>query len=189
MVNPPVVIRTPRLLMRPFLDEDREQFARLNCDPEVMAHFLAPLTRAESDAFVDRINAGFAAHGFGLWALEVVASREFIGFTGLSVPGFTAAFTPAVEVGWRLARNAWGCGFATEAARAAVDYAFGPADLKEVVSFTSLHNTRSQAVMHRLGVTSDPGENFFHPRVPPDHPLALQVLFRIGRRRWAERHR
>lgn len=173
-------------MLRRFLDEDREPFAGLNADPEVMAHFPAPLTREESDELVDRIEQGFDSRGFGLWALQVASTREFIGFAGLSVPSFTAAFTPAVEIGWRLARAAWGQGLATEAARAALDYAFGPTRLEEVVAFTSVGNTRSRAVMERLGMTRAPADDFLHPQIPHDHPLARQVLYRISRRRWAQ---
>jgi RimJ/RimL family protein N-acetyltransferase len=142
-------IRTERLVLRRWLQRDREPFAAMNADPEVMAHFPAPLTREESDALVDRIEAGFAEHGFGLWALEVRSAGAFIGFTGLAVPSFEAAFTPAVEIGWRLQRPAWGQGYATEAARAALAVAFDQTGMREVVSFTSTVNDRSQAVMPR----------------------------------------
>ncbi len=183
------VLRTPRLTMRPFLEQDREPFAQINADPEVMAHFLAPLSRGESDRFMDRITAGFAAHGFGLWAMVGGADGELIGFTGLVVPGFLAPFTPAVEIGWRLRRSAWGQGLATEAAQAALNFGFGRAGLEEVVSFTSLGNVRSQAVMRRLGMTHDPTDDFDHPLVPRGHPLARHVLFRISRERWEGRRR
>ena len=114
------------------------------------------MAASDSDAFADRIEAGFEANGFGLWAVEVVATGEFIGFTGLSRPRFDAPFMPAVEIGWRLARPAWGHGYATEAALAALAYGFGPADLDEIVSFTTVTNARSRAVMDRLGMSRDP---------------------------------
>lgn len=177
-------LRTSRLLLRRWRPEDLEAFAAMNADPEVMALFPAPLDRASSEAMVGRIEAGFAEHGFGLWALEVVSSGDFIGFTGLSVPGFEAAFTPAVEIGWRLARRAWGQGYATEAAAATLDAAFGPLGLTEVVSFTSVGNGRSQAVMRRLGMTHDPAEDFDHPRLPPNHRLVRHVLYRTTAARW-----
>jgi RimJ/RimL family protein N-acetyltransferase len=183
------VLRTPRLTMRPFLEQDREPFAQMNADPEVMAHFLAPLSREESDQLLDRITVGFAARGFGLWALVGSPDGGLIGFTGLSVPGFSAHFTPAVEIGWRLRRSAWGQGLATEAARAALDFGFGRAGLEEVVSFTSLGNVRSQAVMRRLGMTHDRRDDFDHPLVPRGHPLARHVLFRVSRERWEGRRR
>jgi RimJ/RimL family protein N-acetyltransferase len=176
---------TERLLLRRWRPEDRVPFAAMNADPEVMEHFLAALTRAESDAFVDRIEAGFAEHGFGLWALEVAQpgelSGEFIGFTGLSVPSFQAHFMPAVEIGWRLARPAWGHGYASEAARRALSAAFDDHGLPEVVSFTSATNLRSQAVMRRIGMTHDPADDFDHPRLPPGHRIRRHVLYRAAR--------
>ena len=175
----PMSLRTDRLLLRPWRPEDRVPFAALNVDPEVMEHFPARLTRAQSDAFVDRIEAGFAEHGFGLWAVEVQATGEFIGFTGLAVPLFDAPFMPAVEIGWRLARPAWGHGSASEAARRALAVAFTDYGLAEVVSFTSVANVRSQAVMRRIGMTRDPAGDFDHPRVPANHRLQRHVLWRI----------
>jgi len=177
-------LRTTRLLLRRWQPEDAEPFAAMNADPEVMEFFPAALERASSDALVDRIEASFAERGFGLWALEVASDGGFIGFTGLSVPGFEAAFTPAVEIGWRLARGAWGHGYATEAATAALDAAFGPLGLTEVVSFTSVANVRSQALMWRLGMTHDPAEDFDHPSLPPEHRLARHVLYRATAARW-----
>jgi RimJ/RimL family protein N-acetyltransferase len=176
-------LRTPRLELRRWTDADREPFAALNADPRVMEHFPASLTRSESDALVDRIEAGFAEHGFGLWAVEVLASGGgvgFVGFVGLTVPTFTAHFTPAVEVGWRLAAHAWGRGYATEAARAALDYGFGVVGLAEVVSMTSTTNLASQRVMQRLGMTRDPADDFDHPRLPVGHRLRRHVLYRLG---------
>jgi ribosomal-protein-alanine N-acetyltransferase len=157
----------------------------MNADPQVMEHFPAALTRAESDDFVDRIEAGFADRGFGLWALEVAQpgelAGEFIGFAGLSVPSFEAHFTPAVEIGWRLARPAWGHGYASEAARRALGVAFDDYGLPEVVSFTSVTNERSQAVMRRIGMTHDPADDFDHPRLPPGHRIRRHVLYRAAR--------
>ncbi len=177
-------MRTARLLLRQWRDEDLEPFARLNADPEVMRYFPAPLDRAASDALADRIQAGFETHGFGLWAVERIDTGEFIGFVGLSVPGFHAHFTPAVEVGWRLARTAWGHGFATEAARQAVSYGFDEVGLTEIVSFTSRGHTASQAVMRRLGMTHDPADDFEHPVLPPGHRLRDHVLYRLRRPDW-----
>ncbi|MGH7881712.1 MAG: GNAT family N-acetyltransferase [Candidatus Dormibacteraceae bacterium] len=171
-------IRTERLLLRRWRQADRGPFAEINADPEVMLYFPAPLSRDESDALVDRIEAGFSRNSFGLWALEVATSGEFIGFTGLAVPNFEAAFTPAVEIGWRLAQAAWGKGYATEAARAVLGVAFDELGLAEVVSFTSQANTRSRAVMHRIGMIRDCADDFDHPRLAPGHPLARHVLYR-----------
>ena len=180
---------TPRLLLRRWRREDREPFAALNADPEVMRHFRSPLDRASSDTFVDRIEASFDELGYGLWAVEVVADGRFIGFTGLARQTFPAPFTPCVEVGWRLARDAWGHGYATEAARAALDVGFGELRLAEIVSMTAVSNARSQAVMRRLGMTRDPVDDFAHPSLPEDHPLRPHVLYRIGREEWAQKAR
>ncbi len=151
----------------------------MNADPEVMEHFTAPLTRQQSDTMVGRIEENFDRHGFGLWAVEVLATGEFVGFTGLQPVTFEARFTPAVEVGWRLTRAAWGHGYATEAARAATAFGFDIAGLREIVSFTSETNVRSQRVMQRLGMTHDPADDFGHPRIPLGHPLRPHVLYRL----------
>ena len=142
---------------------DFEPFAKLNADPEVMHFFDAPLTRELSDALAKRAERGIAERGWGLWAAEVVESSRFIGFVGLAEPRFDAHFTPAVEVGWRLSRNQWGNGYATEGARAALAFAFDELGLDEVVSFTSVVNERSRRVMERLGMTHDPTDDFDHP--------------------------
>ncbi len=151
----------------------------MNADPEVMEHFPELLSRRQSDEFVERIEAGFAENGFFLWAVEVRASGEFIGFTGLAAPGFEAHFTPAVEVGWRLAHSAWGHGYATEAARAALAFGFDEVGLDEIVSFTTPANRRSRAVMERLGMSHDPEDDFEHPSLPPGHLQRPHVLYRL----------
>jgi RimJ/RimL family protein N-acetyltransferase len=174
-------IRTDRLLLRGWRDDDRAPFAAMNADPVVMEHFPKLLSREESDLGVDGIIAHFAQHGFGLWAVEVPGEVPFIGFVGLSVPGFDAAFMPCVEVGWRLATPAWGKGYASEAARAALVYGFGAVGLDEIVSFTATSNERSQRVMQRIGMTRDPAEDFDHPRVPEGSPIRRHVLYRIRR--------
>src|SRR4051812_4899125 len=136
---------TDRLVLREWRPADRQPFAAMNADPEVMRHFPARLSQAESDAFVERITDGFARRGDGLWALEVRATGEFIGYTGLQPATFEAHFAPAVEIGWRLIRPAWGHGYATEAARAAVGYGFGPGGLDEIMSWTVPANEPSRA--------------------------------------------
>jgi RimJ/RimL family protein N-acetyltransferase len=173
-----------RLVLRRWQERDLAPFASLNADPEVMEHFPARLSREESDALVRRFEAGFEARGFGVWALELGATGEFIGFCGLSVPSFEAPFMPAVEIGWRLARPYWGQGYATESARAALGFAFEDAGLAEVVSFTTRGNERSRAVMRRLGMTHDEADDFDHPRLAPGHPLRPHVLYRLGAERW-----
>ncbi|TDC51192.1 N-acetyltransferase [Actinomadura sp. KC345] len=177
------------MVLRRWEAGDREPFAALNADPEVMAHFPAPLTRAESDAMVDGIEARFEGEGFGFWALETADTNRFIGFTGLAVVRFDAPFTPAVEIGWRLARSAWGHGYAAEAARRALRFAFDDARLDEVVSFTSTANLRSQAVMERIGMVRDAAGDFDHPLVDDGHRLKRHVLWRITAAAWHGDHR
>lgn len=180
----PEVIRTERLLLRRWRDEDLEPFAEMNADPIVMQHMPAMLDRAASDALVQRFRDQFERLGYGLWAVERPGIAPFVGFVGLSVPRFSAHFTPCVEVGWRLARAHWGHGIATEAARAALRVGFELAGLDEIVSFTIPANTRSRAVMERLGMTRDPADDFDHPGLPPGHPHRLHILYRLTRERW-----
>ncbi|TCC40069.1 N-acetyltransferase [Kribbella capetownensis] len=177
-------LTTDRLLLRQWRDSDREPFAVLNADPAVMEHFPAPQTREQSDALIDRIRPEIDERGWGLWALEVRDTGEFIGFTGLSVPSFEAHFMPAVEIGWRLAKGAWGNGYASEAARAALAHGFGPAGLDEIVSFTATPNVKSQRVMERIGMTHDEAGDFDHVRLPAGHRLQRHVLYRINRAQW-----
>ena len=129
---------------------------------------------------VDRIEKHFSEHGFGLWAIEIPNVAPFVGFAGLDVARFSAPFTPSVEVGWRLAYEHWGRGYATEAARLALGYGFGTLALSEIVSFTSVTNHRSRAVMERLGMHRDPAEDFDYPSFPEGHPLRRHVLYRLG---------
>jgi RimJ/RimL family protein N-acetyltransferase len=177
-------LRTERLVLRRWTPQDRKPFAAMNADPDVMEYFPEVLDRIESDALVDRIEAQFDSSGFGRWALEIEATCEFIGYAGLSVPHFDAPFTPAVEVGWRLARSAWGRGYATEAAGAALDVAFGDVVLVEVVSFTSEHNLRSQRVMQKPGMSHDHADDFESPLLPVGHRLRSHVLYRITADSW-----
>jgi RimJ/RimL family protein N-acetyltransferase len=172
-------LSTDRLILRRWRPADREPFAALNADPEVMRHFPETLTREASDAFADRIERLLAQQGWGLWAVEVTETGTFIGFTGLNRPSFEAHFTPAVEIGWRLSRSAWGHGYATEAARAVTAFAFGTLELDELVSFTAAANDRSRRVMERLHMTRDPRDDFDHPALPPGHPLERHVLYRL----------
>ena len=173
------VIRTDRLLMRRWRESDREPFAAMNADPAVMRYFPSVLDRAESDRLVDRIEARFDEQGFGLWALELLSTGEFIGFTGLNplpdgVPG-----AGEQEVGWRLARPAWHQGYATEAARAALEVGLRREGLPRVWSITAVLNTPSQAVMERIGMARHSW--FDHPNVPEDHPVRPHVAYRVTR--------
>lgn len=174
-------LRTERLLLRRWRAEDRAPFAALNADARVMEFFPATLSRAESDALAERIEAHFAERGFGLWALEVPGAVPFAGFVGLSVPRFAAHFTPCVEVGWRLAAEHWGRGYAPEAARAALAHGFGALELREIVSFTAPANANSRRVMAKLGMRRDPADDFDHPSLPAGHPLRRHVLYRLAR--------
>jgi RimJ/RimL family protein N-acetyltransferase len=177
----PLTLRTSRLLLRNWQDEDLPAFAAINADSQVMEFFPSVLDRAESDARAARIRSGFADRGFGLWAVEVRGVATFIGFVGLSVPTFEAHFTPCVEIGWRLARQYWGRGFATEAARAALDFGFHRLELEEIVSYTVPANRRSRSVMQRIGMTHSPEDDFEHPLVQEGHPLRHHVLYRMAR--------
>lgn len=172
-------LRTPRLLLRPWRDDDLAPFAALNADPRVMEHFPATLTRERSDAVAARIREKFDRQGFGFWAVEAPGVAPFVGFVGLSVPGFTAHFTPCVEIGWRLAFEHWNHGYATEAARAALKFGFGTLGLPEIVAFTVPANRRSRAVMERIGMSRDPAGDFEHPDVPEGHPIRPHVLYRL----------
>lgn len=226
--DPGPVLSTSRLRLRPWCDDDLAPFAAMGADPAVMRHMPSLLDRAASDALAGKLRAHFADHGFGLWAVDLVAPAPrprsapntaphtapntapntaphtpldtaphtkprtgagpsfigFIGFVGLSVPHFETPFTPCVEIAWRLAKRAWGQGYATEAARAALDFGFTTLELEEIVSFTIPANTASIRVMERLGMSRDPAEDFDHPRVPRGHRLCRHVLYRLDRPTW-----
>jgi RimJ/RimL family protein N-acetyltransferase len=180
-----VDLPTARLLLRRWRDTDRAPFAALNADPEVMTYFPGTLDRSTSDAIVDRAEAAFDAEGFGLWAVERRQDGRFIGFVGLARPSFEAAFTPCVEIGWRLARDAWGHGYATEGALAVRDHAFEVVGLDELLSWTTVANAASRRVMERIGMRHDPADDFDHPRLAVGHPLRPHVLYRLTRTRWS----
>ena len=177
-------VRTQRLLLRGWRLDDRAPFAAMNADPSVMAHFPRLQSRAESDAFVDRIEHGWRERGFGLWAVERLDTAEFIGFVGLAAVSFAAAFAPAVEVGWRLAAEHWGRGYASEGGRAALAHGFTSLGLDDIVSFTAETNLKSIAVMERLGMVRDLEADFEHPAVPVGHRVRPHVLYRLSRQRW-----
>jgi len=172
-------LTTPRLVLRRWRHEDREPFYRINSDPRVMLFFPACLTREESNAAIERMEAHFVEHGFGLWAVDVGGTGELAGFIGLSVPRFMAHFTPCVEIGWRLGARFWGRGLATEGAREAMRFGFAEARLGEIVSFTVPHNVRSVRVMEKLGMRRDRAGDFEHPLIAEGHPLRRHVLYRL----------
>jgi RimJ/RimL family protein N-acetyltransferase len=174
-----IVAQTERLILRQWRHADREPFARMNADFHVMEFMPALLTRKESDALVDRIEAHFRRHGFGLCAVELRDNGSFAGFVGLAVPNFQAHFTPCVEIGWRLPIACWGKGFATEGAQCMVQYASEILGLKSLVSFTVPANIKSRRVMERLGMSHDAADDFDHPGLPQGHPLRRHVLYRL----------
>ena len=169
-------LRTERLLLRRWRHADLAPFAAMNADPEVMRHFPAPLSAFDSGELVERIEQHFDAHGFGLWALEVAATGDFVGFTGLSPMPAGVPGEGDYEIGWRLARHAWHRGYATEAAGAALGVALGRLRMRRVWSITAVTNTPSQAVMQRIGLVRH--SLFEHPALPPDHPLRPHVAYR-----------
>lgn len=183
-MNPLAALETERLTLRRWLEADREPFARMNRDPCVMEFLPGVLSREESDAMVERIEAHFEENGFGLWAAELRENDDFIGYIGLAIPRFEAAFTPCVEIGWRLAAAYWGRGLATEGARAVVRHAFEALGLRALVSFTVPANVRSRRVMERLGMHHDAREDFDHPLLPVGHALRRHVLYRLARAEW-----
>lgn len=176
-------LRTERLLLRHWRESDLDPFAALNADPEVMRHFPATLSREESEAMADRLASALEERGWGLWAIEVPGVADFAGFVGLAVPGFSAQFTPAVEIGWRLAAEHQGRGYATEAAREALRYGFEELDLDEIVSFTVPANHASRRVMEKIGMRRDPEDDFDHPELV-GHPLQRHVLYRLSVEDW-----
>lgn len=177
-------LSSERLILRPWRDGDLDALASLCAAPEVMAHFPAPLDRAGSETLLRRLQAHQAEHGFTFWCLERREDGAFVGFTGLARVSFAAPFVPAVEIGWRLARPLWGQGYALEAARRALAYAFDELALAEVVSFTVPDNQRSWGLMQRLGMQRDAAGDFEHPNLPPGHPLRPHLLYRIAREDW-----
>jgi ribosomal-protein-alanine N-acetyltransferase len=179
-----LALHTKRLLLRRWTREDRVPFAAINSDPEVMYYRFAPLNRQESDDLIDEIEACFDKHGFGLWAVERRHDGRLLGFTGLAISDFDAPFCPAIDVGWTLARDVWGHGYATEAATASLDFAFGELELSEVVAHTTRLNEPSQAVMRRLGMAHDPADDFDGPWYPVGHPRRRFVLYRINEPEW-----
>ena len=180
----PIEFETQRLRLRQWLPKDRELFAALNAHPRVMAFFPTALDRAASDAMADRLQALITERGWGFWAAEIKETGQFIGFVGLHIPMAELPFSPCVEIGWRLAFQYWGMGLATEAAMAALSVGFEKLDLPEIISFTSVRNLRSRAVMQRLGMFETP-ETFEHPLVPVGNPLRPHYLYRLSREQWA----
>ncbi len=183
----PIELTSPRLRLRRWRTQDLAPFAEMNRDPEVMRYFPALLEPAQSAALMQRIQAHFARHGYGLWALERTNSGAFIGFTGLLHVGFGAPFTPAIEIGWRLARAHQGQGLAREAAQRVLAYAFEELKLDEVVAFTPQGNQPSRRLMTAIGMQHDEAGDFEHPALSAGHPLRRHVLYRLARADWEAR--
>lgn len=171
-------IETSRLILRQWESGDQEPYVQMNADIEVMEFFPSVLTRQQSLSQIERISARISEDGFGFFAVQRKDNGQFIGFTGLSYPGFETYFTPCVEIGWRLSRMNWGHGYATEAANACLEFGFAALKLSEIYSFTSLLNLRSEQVMKNIGMKKA-GE-FAHPLIADGHPLKQHVLYRIS---------
>lgn len=177
-------LATRRLILRGWRPDDRDPFAALNTDPAVMEFFAAPLTRSESDAVAERFEVELADRGFCPWAVEERESGAFIGFVGLHEVPTSLAFSPAVEVGWRLAQRFWGHGYATEAAAASLRFGFETLGLPEIVAMTTVSNVRSRRVMERLGMSWDPNDDFEHPSIAVGHAVRPHVLYRLTTDEW-----
>ncbi|HSX27092.1 MAG TPA: GNAT family N-acetyltransferase [Chlamydiales bacterium] len=171
------MLKTERLLLRPWKEEDLAPFAQISANPKVTEFFPSPLTRAESDARAAKFQKGITETGYGLWAVELLDTHQFIGYIGIQKVPFQAHFTPAHEIGWGLSPAHWGHGYATEGAQASLDFGFTHLSLPKVVAFTVPANLRSRKVMERLGMHHNPADNFEHPLLPPGHPLRLHVLY------------
>jgi RimJ/RimL family protein N-acetyltransferase len=179
------VLTTVRLRLRRWHADDLQPFAALNADPRVREFFPSLQTYEESAASMEHIADHFRKHGFGLWAVEVIGGAPFIGFIGLAVPSFDAPFMPCVELGYRLAFDHWGRGYATEGSRAALEFGFTVANLREIVAMTAAANVRSRRVMEHLGMRRDRDDDFDHPNIVAGHPLRRHVLYRMAATEWS----
>lgn len=171
------MLETKRLILRNWEERDRVEFARMNAHPEVMEFFPSFWTSEESDAVFERLKKEIEARGWGLWAIEEKSSGNFMGFTGLGIPGFEAPFMPAVEIGWRMLPEFWNHGYATEAAIKSLWFGFHILKLDEIVSFTAVGNTKSQRIMEKIGMVRCREKDFLHPLVPDGHVLKPHVVY------------
>jgi len=181
------IIKTDRLILRPWIEEDLEPFAELNSDSRVMEYFPSTLSFEESNSMAKRMETKIEERGWGFWAVAAPGIAKFIGFIGLNnvdKATLPAHFTPALEIGWRLAYEYWGKGYATEGSKRCLQYGFEILNLSEIVAFTAVQNMRSRMVMERIGMTYDPTDDFDHPKLPEGHPLRRHVLYRLGKDRW-----
>lgn len=182
-MNKVIELKTERLLLRQWKKEDYSHFAKLNADPAVMKYYPSTLSKAESNAMADKIQSILSEKLWGFWALEIIETKQFIGFVGLHEPSYDLPVTPCIEIGWRLAKEHWGKGYATEAGKAALTFAFENLGLNEVYSFASVNNQKSWAVMQRLGLQNT-DNNFEHPIIPEGDPLREHVLYKITLEQW-----
>jgi RimJ/RimL family protein N-acetyltransferase len=174
-----LILETERLILRTWKESDLDAMCEINQDPMVMEYFPAIQDRMTTQKFLEKVKAHYEEHGYSLYACERKDSAECIGFIGLFIPDFQSHFTPANEIGWRLSSKHWGQGFATEGAKAVLDYAFKDLKLDEIVSFTSLENEKSIRVMKKIGLKHNSNDDFDHPKLPLDHPLCRHVLYRL----------
>lgn len=188
-MNGETVLETKRLILRKWRPDDLDPFTAMNVDPEVMRFFPSRPDRAETEAQIRLVSDNIERHGIGWWAIEIPGNFDFAGFAGLSRPRFHTHFTPCVEIGWRLRRDAWGKGYATEAGSACLDFAFDRLKLDDIVSMAVVDNHRSRAVMERLGMTRRKEDDFGHPNIGIDHPLRAHVLYRLSRQVWLEKRK
>lgn len=175
-----IIIETNRLNLRTWGIADADPYFQINQDPKVIERLPGPLTIAQVKDFITRANKQQDQKGYTLWAVELKETGEIMGFTGLNYTDWGSLFTPAVEVGWRLGSQYWGKGYATEAAKASLEYGFTQCDLKEIVSFTVPENLRSIRLMERIGLKRDVNGDFTHPKLPADHPLSQHILYRLS---------
>ncbi len=180
------IIRTERLILRPWRKTDLDSFAKINADPKVMEFYPSVMAREESDALAIKFQKEFNERGYGFWAVEVPGIADFIGYVGLNYWNLEMPFAPCIDIGWRLDSSFWGHGYATEGAEASLHYGFKMLELSEIVSMATIGNARSKKVMERLGMKSDPAENFEHPKVPKGDPLSWRVLYRLSNADWTE---
>ena len=180
-----IEVQTERLILRQWRKEDWPEFATINADPAVMEFYPCTLSTEESNALAQKLEFLISEKGWGLWAVESISEKSFMGFVGLHKTTYDLPVTPCVEIGWRLAKEYWGKGYATEAAKASLYIAFNRLGLSEVFSFTSVLNKKSWEVMERLRMTNT-HENFEHPILPKNHPLREHVLYRINKQQWVE---
>lgn len=175
------IIETDRLILRTWTAEDAETYFQINQDHKVIEFLLGPLSMERVNDFISAANKHYHKYGYTLWAAELKKTGQLMGFIGLNYTDWESHFTPAVEVGWRLGSQYWGKGYATEGAKASLDYGFKECGLKEIVSFTVPVNVRSIRVMEKIGLKRDINGDFIHPKLPADHPLSHHVLYRLTR--------